>query len=304
MSLNKIIPKAAGLIVVLLLTLSCSFTKYAESDLVIVSAKDAVKKIEAGYTVIDAQKTTSYNKEHVKAAVNIERKSINVSNPVPNSVAPESIIKKVFGEAGLKNDTDIIIYDDNKNMDSSRLFWTLKNYGHQGEILIVAGGLNELKAEGLEISKSPVTAKSATYETKVFNNESIIGIDFINSMIDNPVDNFKLIDVRSDEEYEAGTIPGAIHINHEENLFNDFSFRPVQQIRIVYKEMGIMPEDNIVMFCKSSIRAANTYVALYNAGYRNIKIYDGAWIEWTKEKMPVFVPETTVSVTVSQQDNS
>ncbi len=304
MILNKIIPKALSLIVVLLLAFSCSFTKYAESDLVIVSAKEALKKIEAGYTVIDAQKASSYKKEHVEGAVNIERKSITVSIPVPNSVAPESVIKKVAGEAGLKNDTDIIIYDDNKNMDASRLFWTLKNYGHSGELLIVAGGLNELKEAGLEITKSTVTVKAATYETKAFNKDSIIGMDVINSMIDNPVENFKLIDVRSDEEYETGTIPGAIHINHEDNLFNDFSFRPVQQIRIVYKEMGIMPEDNIAMFCKSSIRAANTYVALYNAGYRNIKIYDGAWLEWAKEKMPVFVPEKAASVTVSQQDNS
>ena len=65
-----------------------------------------------------------------------------------------------------------------------------------------------------------------------------------------------------------------------------------------------MPDDSIVMFCKSSIRAANTYVALYNAGYRNIKIYDGAWLEWSKNKKTVFIPETDAPVMVTQQDNS
>ena len=128
------------------------------------------------------------------------------------------------------------------------------------------------------------------------------------AMIDDPADNFVLIDVRSDEEYHAGTIPGSIHINHEKNLFiNDekgSTFRPVSHNRILYKELGITPDCEIVMYCKSSVRAANTYAALYNAGYRNLKIYDGAWIEWSKEDLPVFKPEFTADTSVETSDNS
>ena len=90
-----------------------------------------------------------------------------------------------------------------------------------------------------------------------------------------------LYEVITDEEYNAGTIPGSIHIEYLKNNFSDITFRPVQQIRILYKDAGIMPEDTIVMYCKTSIRAAETWAALYNAGYRNLKIYDGAWIEWS-----------------------
>jgi thiosulfate/3-mercaptopyruvate sulfurtransferase len=46
------------------------------------------------------------------------------------------------------------------------------------------------------------------------------------------------------------------------------------------------------MYCKTSIRGAATYLALYNAGYRNLRLYDGAWLEWTDNPMnPVYVPE-------------
>ncbi|MGL1891560.1 MAG: rhodanese-like domain-containing protein [Spirochaetaceae bacterium] len=300
MNLKKIVIIAS----VILLIISCSFTKYDESDGVIINAKTAIKKIAAGYTFVDAGKATSYGKGHIIGALNIERNSINIKEPVPNSVAPASVISEVAGSIGLTTETNIIIYDDNKNMDSSRLFWTLKNYGHTGDILIVAGGLTELKDAGLEVSKKVELVKITKYKTTRFNKDSITTTNTVESMIDNPDDNFKLIDVRSDDEFSAGTIPGSIHINHEDNLFNDFSFRSVQQIRILYKENGIMPDDNIVMFCKSSIRATNSYVALYNAGYRNLKIYDGAWLQWTKDKMPVYVPETEVAVTITQQDNS
>jgi len=65
-----------------------------------------------------------------------------------------------------------------------------------------------------------------------------------------------------------------------------------------------MPSDEVVLFCKSSVRAAQTYVALYNAGYRNLKVYDGAWLEWAKDKMPVYKPETSKPVIAVEQDNS
>ena len=296
--------KAVIIAVAFLLVISCSFTKYAESDSLIISGKKAMKKVNSGYILVDAQKTTSYMKEHVKGAVNIERNAITVKTPVPNSLAPAGIVAEAAGEAGLTENSDIVIYDDNKNMDASRLFWTLKITGHKGDILIVSGGLQSLAASGAEITKGQTPVTSVVYNTDPIVKEMISSKDFIASMIDNPADGFVLIDVRSDEEYNAGTIPGSIHINHEKNLFSDYTFRPVQHIRILYKEQGIMPEDNIVMFCKSSVRAANTYATLYNAGYRNLKVYDGAWLEWSAEKMPIYKPETEVSVTVTQQDNS
>ena len=56
-------------------------------------------------------------------------------------------------------------------------------------------------------------------------------------------------------------------------------------------DKGIKPDKTIIMFCKTSIRAAQTYVALYNAGYRDLKIYDGAWVEWSADSsLPVETP--------------
>ena len=288
----------------ILIMASCSFTKYAETNTLIINAKSAIKKIESGYIPVDAQKKTSYEKEHLKGAVNIERRSITIADPVPNSLTISSEIARVAGLAGLTENSNIVIYDDNINMDSSRLFWTLKTYGHKGDILIVSGGLAELKKAGSEITDINTVVSPVLYEASPMDQDTITNKGVLVSMIDNPDENFKLLDVRSDEEYYAGTIPGSIHINHEENLFNDFSFRHVLNIKILYKEMGILPEDNIVMFCKSSIRATNTYAALYNAGYRNLKIYDGAWLEWTSENMPIYIPEIKNITTVTEQDNS
>jgi thiosulfate/3-mercaptopyruvate sulfurtransferase len=58
------------------------------------------------------------------------------------------------------------------------------------------------------------------------------------------------------------------------------------------------------MFRKTSIRGARTYLALYNAGYRDLKLYDGAWLEWSSNPMnPVFVPDPDVLL-LEASDNS
>lgn len=305
---NKIISVFSLLMVLLLAVPSCSFIDYADSDTLIVDGKKVVELLNKGYILVDAQKASSYRKEHIESAVNIERKAIMVKVPVANTLAGADIVAKAAGNAGLTENSDIVIYDDNKNMDASRLYWTLKIWGHKGDIVIVSGGLLSLAKSGLAISKEATEVSPVTYNTGTFESSMIADKEEILAMIDDPADNFVLIDVRTDEEYHAGTIPGSIHINHEKNLFvNDekgTTFRPVSHNRILYKELGITPDCDIVMYCKSSVRASNTYAALYNAGYRNLRVYDGAWLEWSAEKLPVFKPEFTVETTTSTQDNS
>jgi thiosulfate/3-mercaptopyruvate sulfurtransferase len=113
-----------------------------------------------------------------------------------------------------------------------------------------------------------------------------------------------IIDTRTQEEFLEGTIPGSVLLNYVGNNFSDGTYKPVQQIQIRYVEAGIDVDEGAVMFCKTSIRAAQTYLALYNAGYRNLKLYDGAWVEWSANPMnPIFVEEPAV-LELNSADNS
>ena len=281
---------------------------YAESGILIVEAKEASAMQKAGYQIVDAQRMSSYEKEHLPGAVNLERRQIVVMDPVPNTLAPADVIAQVAGEVGITEESDLLIYDDNMNMDASRLFWSLKIWGHQGDIRIVSGGLKALKRNGWEVTQKIPSVQPVDYNPGSLNQDMLAEKEEILAYIDQPSEKTVLIDVRSDEEYNAGTIPGALHINHERNLFVNeelgTTFRPVSHNRILYKERGILPENEIILFCKSSVRATNSYAALYNAGYRNLKVYDGAWLEWYTEELPVFKPEVTVETTVSPSDNS
>ena len=46
-------------------------------------------------------------------------------------------------------------------------------------------------------------------------------------------------------------------------------------------ELGISSSDELIFYCRTSVRGAVLYVAFKEIlGYTNVKIYDGAYTEW------------------------
>lgn len=290
----------------LMLLASCG-PEFAESGNAIIDAEEAVSLIgNNDVVVVDTQNANFYQMEHVSGAVNISRADIVVMEPYPNLVGPKSQIEDVLGNNGISNDSTVLIYDTNKNMDAARLWWTMKAYGHSvDKIKVVSGGMNALRKAGAAIDSDRVSPAQVSYSAKDFDSSMMATLADVKAQVDSPDEATCIIDTRTIEEYRDGTIPGSIHYNFENNNFNDGTYKPADQIKINYLELGIKPEDTAIMFCKTSIRGAQTYVALYNAGYRNLKLYDAAWVEWSsKPSLPVQRPEEGSAPVPTVQDGS
>ena len=78
-----------------------------------------------------------------------------------------------------------------------------------------------------------------------------------------------ILDVRTQEEYDEGHIPGAIVISHEE---------------IAEKAEKVLPDKNqlILVYCRSGRRSKIAAEALVELGYTNIKEFGGI-IDWPYE---------------------
>ncbi|WP_026895818.1 sulfurtransferase [Clostridiisalibacter paucivorans] len=270
----------------------------------IIDASEAVNLLsQEDVVIVDAQNTRGYSQNHVKNSVNIARADIVINEPVPNMLGSKEQIEEVMSKNGISNDSTIIVYDNNNNMDSARLWWTLKVYGHE-DVKVVSGGLKALGKAGAEFTKELPNISPVEYTAKEKDTSMIATIDDVKEQVNNPKENVMLIDTRSQEEYDAGTIPGSVLMNYIDNNYNDGTFKSVSDIQTMYLDEGLIPEDTAIMYCKTSIRGAQTYLALYNAGYTNLKLYDGAWVQWSKDSsLPVQRPENT-KVEVNQQDMS
>ena len=253
---------------------------------------------------VDMQKSEDYEVGHLPGAVNISRAAINVNEPFPNLVAPPADFEAAMGEKGIGNDSMVVIYDATSNMDAARLWWTLKFYGHN-EAKVISGGIEALKAAGIELSTEAVNPSPKSFKAAEPDLTMLATIKEVRAQINEPDAKTVILDTRTAEEYAEGTIPGSILFDYAQNNYADGTYRPAQHIALDYIEAGILPEQTIIMYCKTSIRAAQTYLALYNAGYRNLKLYDGAWVEYSSyPTMPIQLPEESSGPALNSQDMS
>ena len=284
----------AALAALVLLT-GCGPRAPGERDTEIVDAGEALRLVREGAVLVDAQDFLRYNRAHVEGAVNIARSDIVVNTPFPGLVAPPEQIEAVLSAVGIGNDTLVVAYDANANMDAARLWWTLKYYGHD-EVKVTSGGLDALEAAGAVITAEPPAPVPAVFRASAPRSEMIADTAAVRALVDGPDPHTVLVDTRSAEEYAGGTIPGALSMDYALNNYPDGTFRPVQHIRIRHLEQGIDYDDRVVLFCATSVRAAQSYLALYNAGFRDLRLYDGAWVEWSADPAnPVQVPEAAVT---------
>jgi rhodanese-related sulfurtransferase len=89
-----------------------------------------------------------------------------------------------------------------------------------------------------------------------------------------------LLDAREVEEYAAGHLSGATHISRGMLEFK-LSAMPALQPR----------ELKIVLYCKSSGRAALAALALHDMGYLNVQSIAGGYDAWVAAGKPVVKPQ-------------
>lgn len=286
------------------LAVGCGSTK-AETGTAIINAKASMDLLgKAKVVFVDMQTPEGYSEGHVKGAVNIGLNNIVVNVPYPNMLPPKSQIEDILGKNGISNDTTVIVYDNNNNMEAARFWWTLRLYGHE-KVKVVSGGIKALTEIKADINSDSVNPTPVTYTAKEADSTMLATLAQVKDQVNDPKKNVLLLDTRTQGEFDEGTIPGSILFDYSNNNYKDGTYKSNQTIQIQYIENKITKDKTIIMYCKTSVRGAQTYLALYNAGYRNLKLYDGAWSEWSANKsLPIQKPDTKSPVNSDNNDNS
>lgn len=294
------------LLVLLAVSVSaCNPSDYVETESQIISASDFAELLvgDEEFYIIDMQKPEDYKKGHVEGAVNVVKDDIVISVPVDNMLTSKAKFEKAMSEAGIEEDTTVYIYD-NDRMSAARLWWSFLMYGNENA-KVIDGGISAIEMAGIELTNQAPTIKESQYKAGDKSDLYIATMGDVKDQLDEPNPNMILLDVRTDQEYiEKGKIPSSIMMDYANVFYADNTFKSVQTIRIDFIDNGMRPENEIIMYCQTSMRAAPVFLSLYNAGYRNIKIYDGAYLEWSSNpNNPVDIPEGT-AVLPSKKDAS
>jgi rhodanese-related sulfurtransferase len=84
---------------------------------------------------------------------------------------------------------------------------------------------------------------------------------------------FLLVDVREDNEWAKGHLPGAVHLG-----------KGIIERDIVQR----VPETNakIILYCGGGLRSALAAENLQKMGYTNVESMDGGWRGWVEAGLP------------------
>ncbi len=273
-----------------------SFQFSEETGNYIVTAKEALSMMEQGAVLAAACPAEDYAGGHIEGAISIPMSALTVSEPYANMLPSADEVAAVMSAAGVTENDTLLVYDNNNNMSAARIQWTLNVYNNFN-VKVVSGGMNALERAGAQIVSEATVLEPATYTAGEKQKKLVVTIDYINLLLDKDDGMTVIIDTRSDEEFAEGTIPGAVHIEYLWNDYPSGEYKSVQDLQSTYIKQGVLPdpEKTYILFCKTSVRAAQTYTAMKDMGFEDVRVYDGAWTEWIDVNGEPEAPtETTV----------
>jgi len=246
--------------------------------------------------VVDARYAEDYEKGHLAGSVNLNPKEkLMISEPVKGMIPSKEMVEEVLGTNGISETDTVLIYGNHGGIYAARVWWTMKTYGHE-DVRIINGGEAAIVQAGLPLTKEMPMLTEKTYTAKELDADRYATKEEVEALIASEEENCVILDTRSAAEYSEGFITNAVLYPHTKNYYADGTFKNVQAITLDYKDIGIEKDTLVVAYCKSSVRATLTAALLEEAGFKKVKIYDGAWLEWSATGV-VEKPETSAPIT-------
>ena len=237
--------------------------------------------------------TTAYEQGHIPGAVGFNWQK-ELQDQVVRAPVSQAQLEALLSQAGVSNDTTIVLYGDNNNWFAAWALWILKYYGHQ-DVRLLDGGRVKWLADKRELTTQVPSYAQTSYHAQTPEEDIRAYRDYILSHLRQQ--GFALVDVRSPGEYSGellapanlpqegaqrgGHIPGAANIPWSQAVNADGTFKSADELRTLYGGKGVTQEKEVVAYCRIGERSSHTwYVLHYLLGYPNVRNYDGSWTEW------------------------
>ncbi|MDD2845155.1 MAG: sulfurtransferase [Rhodoferax sp.] len=268
--------------------------------------------------IIDTRDSDTYARGHIEGAVNLRETFTYLATSTPEGLRD---LKDTFaahlGAVGLSGNETAVFYEDALNGgygQSCRGYYLLTWLGYP-KIKVLNGGFSAWQAAGLPVSTALVTPVSATFPRDLPMNDVMLNKEDVVAALDSEV---VLLDVRDVDEWigdssspygkdfapRKGRLPGAKWLEWYRFMKPSAQgpvFKSPDEVRAECATAGIAPNDTVYLYCFKGARAANTFLALKQAGFTDVRMYFGSWNEWSRDdSLPIESGLPTISGTRQQ----
>lgn len=228
-----------------------------------------------------------YDHSHIPHAVYFDLEK-DMSGPVRehggrHPLPDPAQLKKVLEKAGISRDTTVIAYDGGEGAFAARFWWLLRYLGHE-KVFVLNGGYKEWAESDYPLTKEVPSMERTDFKIDL-QTDILASYEEVKSVAGNQ-DSAVLIDSREEKRYlgleepidkKAGHIPGAINkVWLEAYKSGRFKDTEEQENRFA----GMDKNKPIIVYCGSGVTAAPNFLALKEAGYKDVKLYAGSFSDW------------------------
>ena len=236
--------------------------------------------------------TGVYERGHIQGAVNFKWHT-DLVDPVKRDIASKENFEKLLRQAGVNNDSTIVIYGDSNNWFAAWGAWVFDIYGVKN-VKLLDGGRKKWEAEKRPLT--PIATQVAAGNIKVSDANNNLRARLVDVVaVANKKSDIALVDIRSPDEFSgkviapagiqelairAGHIPGAVNVPWGQAVAEDGTFKSAEELKKVYGAVGIDGKKPIITYCRIGERSSHTWFALSKILGYNVKNYDGSWTEY------------------------
>ncbi len=251
--------------------------------------------------IIDTRSPDAYAAGHIAGAVNVhEIFTYLATSTMDGLMELKGKFAEAFGAAGLSGAETAVIYEQSMNSgfgQSCRGYYLLQFLGYP-KATVLHGGLDGWVKAGGALTTTP--SKPMPKSFSIDPSASAIMIDAQATLAALSKPGVALIDVRDVDEWigtssspygpdfcpRKGRIPGAKWLEWYRMMKPTAAgpmFKSSPEILAECASVGVTPDTPVILYCFKGARASNTYVALKEAGVKDVKMYFGSWNEWSRD---------------------
>lgn len=187
--------------------------------------------------------------------------------------------------AGIRRDSRVIVYDDQRLAFAARAWWLLRYFGHQW-VSILNGGLSAWRGAGLPLESGAAAAPATGGD---FNCQPQSGflLDYgqLYDKLEDPP--WQLIDARDPQRFAgieepidpiAGHIPTAVNKPWRHITDDSGMLKSPAELTALWRD--IPADEQMVNYCGSGVTACVNLFSLQLIGRGNALLYPGSWSDW------------------------
>ena len=287
-------------ILILFSFVQLSFAAWTNPD-ILYSVEQAEKVVGDGkWVILDCRGQDAYEKGHIPGAIVLGKKSAKslLRDGTARVFKDVAKYEKIFSEAGIGNDVNVLVYSDMKHklMDDAYItFWLLEYLGHT-RMHLLDGGLDAWTKAGKTVDTTVAKAAPATFKAKL-NASAYASSEELFALAKGKGKGSQLVDCRTKEEFEGydiralrgGHIPntmknashdGYFEQKKDEKTGKDVPTGILSEAAVVKALDGVDKGARTIFLCHSGGRSAYGYFISRLMGFANAANYDDGWMVW------------------------